>query len=464
MHRRRRAGLAAVISGLWSLLPPSVVAADPDPCIGIPDLQVRGVCSLANGAPSVPGAVAQFGADQAERALTKWVVDTATWVLDQLVNVIFTSSSPVLSADWFRTHYADMVAVAWVIAPLFLILGVIQAIIRADISVLGRMAAQLFLVALLTTGAVAVAQMLIGSVDQLSAFVSRNSQHDLQDFLTVFLAGTMTTAMDSSGAAASLPLGFIFLAALAAAVGGVLVWLELLARAIVIYAALLFFPVLLATAIWPRLSHVVHRLAEVLIAVIVSKFVIVVIVVAGAAAIEAAGRPGEGPSLLIGAGLLLLAAWAPWRFYRLLPFMEAGIARHFSGPFQHGWHRTRTRTWQTVRSVPTSGSSGGLKVAGQPVGRPGARTAATAAAGPAGAAATAAKTAGAGARAVGDRLTQGPDGGGHGARWRPEPGQGAPPGWGSVKVAGGHRVFVPTRIRSPRTTGPAGPAGGGRSG
>jgi hypothetical protein len=90
------------------------------------------------------------------------------------------------------------VAVAWVVAPLFLILGVVQAIIRADIGVLGRMAAQLLLVALLTTGAVAFAQLLIGSVDQLSAFVSRNSQHDLQDFLTVFLTGTMTTAMDSS--------------------------------------------------------------------------------------------------------------------------------------------------------------------------------------------------------------------------------------------------------------------------
>src|SRR5207244_2649066 len=130
--------------GLLLAVRPQLAAADLDPCAPFSSNPQEFLgCKLGQGAASAPGAAVSFGADQAERALTQWVVDTATWVLNQLVDVIFTNSSPVLSADWFRAHYADMVAVAWVVAPLFLILGVIQAVIRADLGLPGRMAVQL---------------------------------------------------------------------------------------------------------------------------------------------------------------------------------------------------------------------------------------------------------------------------------------------------------------------------------
>src|SRR6266481_2176378 len=120
---------AAAAVGAVGLDSVPVEAADPDPCAATGNVSAVLACKATLGLANAPGAVANFGADQAERALTQWVVDTATWVLNQLVDVIFANSSPVLTADWFRTHYADMVAVAWVVAPLFLILGVIQAII-----------------------------------------------------------------------------------------------------------------------------------------------------------------------------------------------------------------------------------------------------------------------------------------------------------------------------------------------
>jgi type IV secretion system protein TrbL len=481
--RLTRVALALIPTGVLLARPAIVAAADPDPCaqyMSSPQQYV--VCKAGQGITNIPGDVAGaavgFAADQAERALTQWVVDAAVWLLNQLGNVVFNTASPVLSADWFRAHYADMVAVAWVVAPLFLILGVIQAIVRADLAVLGRMAGQLAFVAIFTLGAVSIAQLLIGTVDQLSDFVSRNAQNDLHDFLTNTLGGTMTIAMSTSSInavpagqppSAMLPMAFVFLSAVMIVLGSALIWLELLARTLVIYAALLFFPVLLAAAIWPRLSHVLHRFVELLVAVIVSKFIIVVIVAAGVAAIRAMNGQGQGPALLVGAGLLLLAAWAPWKFYRLLPLMEAGVLHHAAEPFQSGWHRIRTQGWRTTRSTvrSTTHRSGGgtLPIAGR---RPPTATRTAGAAGAAaGGAAAAATVATAGARAAGRRLAgggQGPAGGsgtGSGQPRRPGgPGAaGAPAGWRTVRVAGGGSIHVPgDRVRNPRSTG--GGAGG----
>jgi type IV secretion system protein TrbL len=464
-----RLALPGVVALVPTLLPRAVFAADP--CASSSDPLFHGACSAGQAITGLPADAANAAAGAtayvAEWALTKWVVDAAVWLLGQLGNVVFNSASPVLSADWFRAHYADMVAVAWVVAPLFLLLGVVQAIMRADLGVLGRIAAQLVVVAIFTLGAVAIAQMLVGSVDELSDFVSRNVQNDLRDFLTNTLAGTMTIALNTAsmtqGGTEATPLAFVFLASVLIVVGSALIWLELLARTLVIYAALLFFPVLLATAIWPRLSHVLHRFVELLVAVIVSKFIIVVIVAAGVAAIRAMNGQGQGPSLLIGAGLLLLAAWAPWKFYRLLPLMEAGIMHHAAAPFQSGWHRFRTEGWRHTRNAAnrTYRTGSPLPIAGR---RPaaGAGAGAGAARGPAGGAATggvaaAVGVATAGAKAAGRRAAgggQGPVGGGQPRRPGGPGGPGAPTGWRTVRVAGGGNIHVPGGwVRNARPAG-----------
>jgi hypothetical protein len=426
------------------------VAAFADDSCTVPDPITTVRCAVGGGVTSAVGGVVQFGAQQAELALTQWMVDAAVWLLRQLVNVIFSTSSPDLSAGWWRAHYADLVAVAWVVAPIFLLLGVVQAILRADLAVFGRILSQLLAVAVLTTGAVALAQMLIAVVDQLSSFVSRNSLSDLQTFLGG-MAGTMAaatgTAAQGTIPAEAPPLAFLFLAGVLTAIAGVLIWLELLARTLVIYAALLFFPVLLAAAIWPKLQHLLRGLAEVLVAVIVSKFILVTIIVAGASAIAATGQQGQGPSLLIGAGLLLIAAWAPWKFYRLLPMMEAGAMHHFAAPFRGGLERWQSRGWRQARQAPRQWSAprhgGGLKIAGQrptAAGRPPAPAAGgRGPGGPTtvvGAAAWAAADAGAWAAAA-NRAS-----GGIAHQRRQPGGPGAPAGWQSVSVAT-TRILVP---------------------
>jgi type IV secretion system protein TrbL len=461
--RRRllfRAGLLSTLpfGALAALAPFDVHADSPGSCADASNPITGTGCTLGQIGQTVanaPADVAGFAADQAERALTKWVVDAADWLLNHLGDAVFDKTSPVLTADWFHTHYAEMVAVAWVVAPLFLLLGVIQATMRADLGVLGRIAAQLVVVAIFTTGAVAIAQMLVGSVDQLSGFISDSAQGDIHTFLSITLRGTMAAALSlaqgGTPGADTPPLAFVFLSAILIVLGAALIWLELLARTLVIYAALLFFPILLATAIWPRLNHVVRRFVEVLAAVIVSKFIIVVILAAGVGTIEAMGKAGQGPALLIGAGLVLLAAWAPWKFYRLLPLMEAGILHHAAAPFQSGWHRVRTQGWRQTRNAAnrTYRTGNPLPIAGQhrqnPRPGPPRPNRPPVPGGPGG-----------GAR---------PGGGAPGAPTPPpprrpsgpvagRPGPGAPAGWRTVRVAGGGSIHVPgERVRNPRPPG-----------
>src|SRR5437762_3289799 len=96
---RRARLLIAVPAGVLLTAMPRAVMAD-DPCSGVPDPGAAIGCAAANGLANAAGAAAQFGADAAERALTKWVVDAAVWLLQQLGDVVFHTASPALSADW----------------------------------------------------------------------------------------------------------------------------------------------------------------------------------------------------------------------------------------------------------------------------------------------------------------------------------------------------------------------------
>jgi hypothetical protein len=446
----------ALVAGLI----PATAAAD-DSC---PSGGPLGIASCVAG-QAVSGATQSF-AQSAVQAVTQWVVDTAIWLLNQLVNVIFSTSSPSLSADWFHAHYADMVAVAWVTSPIFLLLGILQALIGPDPGrMFGRMLGQLVLIAILSTGAVAFAAVLINVVDQLSDFVSRNSVGDLRTFLTVTMASSLSTAASgpNPAAGATIPLFFLFLAGVLTVLGGILIWLELLARTLVIYAALLFFPVLLAAALWPRLSGMVQALAEVIVAVIVSKFIIVVIVAAGVAALTATGGSNAGPSLLIGAGMLLIAAWAPWKLYRLMPALEAAMIHHVGHQFQQGWSQARWRaqraTW-SMRRAATTRTGSRLPIAGQTA------AAAPAAAQTTGAAAAGAATAGiataaaigtAGLRFAGNRVA----GGVNLAGWQ---GHAVPPAAGTPRTGSAPAPGILIRPGPGVTRNPRPPAAGGGAG
>jgi hypothetical protein len=95
---------------------------------------------------------------------------------------------------------------------------------------------------------------------------------------------------------------------------------------------------------WPAIAHWCRRLVDTLAALILGKFVIVSVLslavgaLAGGSGSTPAGSTGAGAGdhgsfsdVLGGAALLMLAAFAPWALFRLLPFLEAGAVSHLEG-------------------------------------------------------------------------------------------------------------------------------------
>src|SRR5438477_10277133 len=89
-------------------------------------------------------------------------------------------------------------------------------------------------------------------------------------------------ALDQSS---GIPLFGVFLGAIILAIGAFVLWLEMVIRDAAIYIALFFIPLTFVAMIWPATSRWARRLVELLIAVILAKFVIVSILTLASAAI-----------------------------------------------------------------------------------------------------------------------------------------------------------------------------------
>jgi len=95
-----------------------------------------------------------------------------------------------------------------------------------------------------------------------------------------------------------------------------------------VYVVALFMPMALAASIWPRWTSALRRTSELLFVVIASKFVIVSII--SLAAGLAANNNGQVEHILAAAALMLLACFAPFVLFRLVPFAEGAVAGAYS--------------------------------------------------------------------------------------------------------------------------------------
>ncbi len=307
-------------------------------------------CSVAGGVThdvgSAVGSAVGFGVGSVLDAVSSWVTGGAAWLLSQIGGVLSTTAAIDLGAPWFRSHYATMAALAGVVVVPLLLLGVLQALYRQSAGLLLRsVLVNVPLAVLLTAVAVSLVQVGLAVTDSLCAAVSNGADLDAGHFL-----GTVTSALAPSEAAqpGGAPTFVLFLGGVAVVVGAVLVWLELLLRSAAVYVAVLFLPLALAGLAWPAISHWARRLVDTLAALVLSKLVIVAVLSLAAGALAggtgsipsgAAGSGGGFASILGGAALLLLAAFAPWSLFRLLPFLEAGAVGHLEGLTHRARHQ-----------------------------------------------------------------------------------------------------------------------------
>jgi hypothetical protein len=258
------------------------------------------------------------------------LADAAKKVTDELLHFLTSSTSVNLDTGWFAGPRAkEILAVvggaAGVLMVLFLLFAIIQGLMANDVGGMLRAAAvevpvSVFGMLMLITGT----GLLLGITDALSGAVLATAPESLARFYEGFTKGPQIMA-----------LGFVgFLGILLFIVAAILVWIELLVRASLIYLLLAMAPLALAARVWPQLRGAWHRIAHLGIALILSKFVVALALGLGAAALGGGGpQPGDLgnqagltlQALVVGVTLMCLAAFAPFLVLKIIPIFEAAL-------------------------------------------------------------------------------------------------------------------------------------------
>ena len=286
---------------------------------------------VGNVCDAVSGAVNKVAAEAGEfvmRGVTAWVTNAAVWVTGKVGELIEKTSSPDLTASWFEGQYGAMVGVAGALALLMLMLAVIQSVIRQDIGLLVRAAFGYLPMAFILAGvAIAGAGLLVAITDDMSSAVVAASAPSSP---TTSCRRSATPTRTRSTRSPGIPLFGVFLGAIILAIGAFVLWLEMIIRDAAIYICVFFLPLTFVAMVWPATSRWARRLVELLIAIILAKFVIVSILALATAAIANAGVvEGDGNTferMLAGSALLVLAAWSPFALLRMIPMMEVAAA------------------------------------------------------------------------------------------------------------------------------------------
>jgi hypothetical protein len=327
MRLRRTSAALAVTLAAAALAGPLVAPAHalppvPNPC----DMPVLGnVCDVVG---SAAGTVAGAAGDFVMRGVTAWVTNAAVWVTGKVGALVEATTGPDLTANWFEREYGAMAAVAGTLALLMLLLAVIQSVIRQDAALLVRCAFGYLPMAFILAGvAIAATGLLVAITDDLSRAVTAGLGSDQSDNLLQSVGDAYKHALDDSS---GIPLFGVFLGAIILAIGGFVLWLEMIIRDAAIYVCVFFLPLTFVAMIWPATGRWARRLVELLVAIVLAKFVIVsILTLASAALVNTAAAAGDSATfqqMLAGAALLVLAAWSPFALLRLIPMMELAAA------------------------------------------------------------------------------------------------------------------------------------------
>jgi hypothetical protein len=308
---------------------PRPAAASPLPGIPVPlpggPVPLPGVPNPLPALGNAVGGLARDSANTALDAVGGWVSAGAASLLGALATEIDRSTNPGDAQPWLDGHFNLMRGIAALLAFPLLFAAAMTAIVRRDGGVLVRAAFVHLPLALIGTGAaMAIVGLALAGTDALCAAVTADTHLDAASLLR-----GLTEGLTHGGPGVT---GFgLVLVSLLIAFGGFFLTIELVVRAAAIWVAMLFLPLGLIGLVWPGTARWGRRLGELLAVLILSKFVIVAIVSMAVGATASGVNAPNGPSLLGGAALLLLAAAAPFTLLRMVPLVEAGVVAHLDG-------------------------------------------------------------------------------------------------------------------------------------
>jgi hypothetical protein len=246
-------------------------------------------------------------------AVVGWVLGGAKYALNATAGVIGHTTAPQLRSTWFSATYWRVAGIAALLTLPFLFAAAIQALVRSDLALLVRAAFGYLPLAMLGVGIAApLTMLLLSASDELSAAVSSAAGHAGVHFLAGAGAAIGTLSVLSRS-----PF-LVFFVGLLTVGAAIVLWFELLLRAAAVYVIVLMLPLAFAALVWPARRIWAIRAVEVLIALILSKFLIVAVLSLGGAALSQSFLTSIS-GMLAGFVLLMLGALTPWALLRLLP-------------------------------------------------------------------------------------------------------------------------------------------------
>ena len=246
----------------------------------------------------------------------------AGWMFEAVWKVFDSTTMVDVTSSQYTKVYNILFGVAVFVMLGFFMLQVIGGMIRREPSALSRAALGLaksilgsfVALALLTTALEITDQLCIGIVN-----AAGTNMEEMGDRIALLTTGLVGLNVAAPGAGAILT---IFIAGLAIGAAGI-VWISLLVRKALLLIAIVFAPIALAGSSWDHTRGWVSKWASFVIALILSKVVLVVIFLLATAQVSAPidSDIQSVSEPIAGVVLMLMAGFAPYMTYKAINFM-----------------------------------------------------------------------------------------------------------------------------------------------
>lgn len=249
--------------------------------------------------------------------------EAAAWLFEAVWTVFDTTTMVDVTGGEYVGVYNLIFGVAVFVMLLFFCLQLITGMIRREPAALSRAALGLAKSVLGSFVVTTLTALLLEIVDQLAVGIIQaagETTATMGDKIALLVAGLTALNVGAPGVGAILT---IFLAALAITAAAI-VWLSLLVRKALLLVAVVLAPFAFSGASWDATRGWISKWAMFVLALVLSKLVLVVILLVAVTQVSAPIDSADLSNIadpLAGVVLMALAGFAPYMTYRFLSFI-----------------------------------------------------------------------------------------------------------------------------------------------
>jgi hypothetical protein len=250
----------------------------------------------------------------------------AAWVFEQVWTVFDTTTLVDVTNTGYTHVYSLIFGIAAFLMLVFFCFQIITSLIRREPAAVGRAVTGLAKSVLGSFLALTITGLLLETTDQLCVGVVQatgQTMESIGDRIALLAAGLTTINLAAPGAGAIIT---IFVAGLAVS-SALIVWFSLLIRKALLLVSVVLAPLALAGQSWDLTKGWFGKWASFIIAMILSKLVLVVTLLVAVTQTASPLAP-DMQSIsepIAGVVLMMIAAFAPYMTYKLIAFMGSDM-------------------------------------------------------------------------------------------------------------------------------------------